>query len=122
MSKSTARDLAFQMAYLTAGAEHALNIGRITHRLKGDPDGHPALGGGHMDLVDNLVDCAEVVTKYLDGLPVGTDYPGVFEYEVTEEMGKWFVDQHTLTDTPTLDDFKDELHRQAAAFFSQPPL
>lgn len=50
--------------------------------------------GAHISLVTELLRYAPYIDQLLEaGAAVVGDYPGVAQYEVTEEFGKWFTEQ-----------------------------
>lgn len=109
---------AVQLVYLVAGAERQMYIYGIAARLKGTNPQHPLTdAGGHIGMVTALQKHAERVATHLDIhlRDPDAEFPGVFEYEVTEELGAWLADNPNAS----LDEFTDELRRCSAAFFAQ---
>ena len=69
-------------------------------------------------MVNDLLPYAELVAAYI-AIRVGKqDFPGVFEYEVTEELGEWLAnaaEASALTEAT----FKAQLEIVGDKFFSQ---
>lgn len=111
-------DAAVHLVYLVAGIEHKLALHRTTNRLLDEDFQHPLLGaGGHIGMVVDLAPKAKLIADYIvehDSLH-SDDYPGVFEYEVTELLGQWYADNPKATD----EEFAAQLDATAVAFFSQ---
>jgi hypothetical protein len=81
--------------------------------------------GGHIGMVTDLVPYADQVAEYLLE-HAGQDFPGVFEYEVTEDLGAWLANNTsydssawTVTNRPLPILFAAELASKGDAFFSQ---
>jgi hypothetical protein len=109
-------DFAIQLVYLVAGAEPRIDIQHITNRLMGSESDHPLrVGGGHIGMVEDLISYAKQVSAYLRTRPDDQEFPGVFEYEVTESLGAWLADNW---ETVGLYSFNTELEARAAAFFT----
>jgi hypothetical protein len=109
-------DFAIQLVYLVAGAEPRIDIQHITNRLMGSESDHPLrAGGGHIGMVEDLISYAKQVSAYLRIRPDDQEFPGVFEYEVTESLGAWLADNWETVD---LYSFNTELEARAAAFFA----
>jgi hypothetical protein len=107
-----------QLVYLVAGIESRLRLHQVAERLTGDNDDHSlTCRGGHIAMVTDLQPFADLVGAYVEAKIANPDFnfPGVFEYEVTEELGKWYADNPDSTP----DEFAAELHRQGDAFFAQ---
>lgn len=113
---------AMQLVYLVAGAETVMDLYRVTQRLKGTDSGHPLTeGGGHIGMVDELMPFAELVDQHLESLST-QDFPGVFEYEVTEMLGAWlarYAEQQAPGTASLMDAFTVEMQRQSDLFFAQ---
>ena len=109
-------DVAVQLVYLVAGADDAIRDERAMHRLRGEGDYATVLErlGGHIGMVQEFLPFAEMVSAYVTSRT--QDFPGVFEYEVTEELGKWFARKEGAA---TVKEFAAELEIQGAAFFAQ---
>ena len=89
--------VAMQMAYLMAGVESVLVQHRIKTRLLGNEEAHPCCeGGGHIGFVSEVVPLADMVATEIAKRD-GQDFPGVFEYEVTEGIGKWYAENYEAT-------------------------
>lgn len=69
--------------------------------------------GGHIGIMSDLLLLAAESENRLKFLGV-TDYPGVYDYEVSEPFGKWFAEND-----PTHNDATAKLHEMIAAFFAQ---
>jgi hypothetical protein len=103
--------------YLVAGAEPRIDIHHITNRLISTDSDHPLRAdGGHIGMVEDLISYAKQVSAYLRTKPDGQEFPGVFEYEVTESLGSWLADNWETADPNS---FNTELEAQATAFFAQ---
>ena len=110
-------DIAVQLVYLVAGVEGKTRLHRITERLKGTNDDHPITEeGGHTGMVSDLIPYAKQVSAYLTLMSGKQDFPGVFEYEVTESMGAWLAENW---ESAGPNSFQTELEAQGSAFFSQ---
>lgn len=72
--------------------------------------------GGWISVTQRL---AELAMQFQDWIATwigdGRDYPGVFEYEVVESMGRWFY-SHSMC---MADEFMAEARKQTEAFFNQ---
>jgi len=112
---------AVQLVYLVAGIDEKLRIHRVTQRLTDCKDHTLVAGGGHIGMVTDLLPWAAKVAKHLAAKADMQDFPGVFEYEVTEELGSWAADaaQNGLVHA---DDFEAELNRLSELFFAQSAL
>jgi hypothetical protein len=110
-------DVAVQLVYLVAGTEWKVKLHEITGRLTDDQSDHPMrTDGGHIGMVNDLLPYARQVSEFLSSQPSDREYPGVFEYEVTESLGAWLADNW---EPATHDLFKAELEAQATAFFTR---
>ena len=62
---------------------------------KANYESHANVHGGHIGIVNNLYIYAEWIEEHLSAHYYGRDdieWPGVFHYEVTEELGEWLFD------------------------------
>ena len=112
-------EVAIQLTYLVAGAETKMKLFNVTERLIGRNNAHALTDGhGHVGMVNDLLPYAELVAAYI-AIRVGKqDFPGVFEYEVTEELGEWLAnaaEASALTEAT----FKAQLEIVGDKFFSQ---
>lgn len=112
-------EFAVHLVYLVAGIERKLALHRTTDRLLGTDTSHPLTeSGGHVGMVIELVPkaklIADLLAEYVELHP-GFGSPGVFEYDVTEELGLWYADNPESTD----DEFAAQLAAMTAAFFSR---
>ena len=113
------RTVATQLVYLVTGIDTVLQTHRVRVRLTGEDEDHPiTAGSGHIGMVDDMYPYAEAVVAYIDSR-MDQDFPGVFEYEVTETLGTWLANNWTDEEPPTLASFNAELERQGDAFFAQ---
>lgn len=109
-------DVATQLVYLVAGIELEAAKYRVTQRLLGNEDeAHPIMSsGGHIGMVADLLPYAKMVSAHIATLE---DFPGVYEYQVTECLGVWLAkdaeDKHKhygMFLTPsTMHQFKEQL-------------
>lgn len=112
-------ETAVQLAYLLAGVEPVLQTYAVAQCLAGGDD-HPILrDGGHIGMVTELLPFAKIVAQYVEDAVGKQDFPGVFEYEVTEELGTWLANSHA---NPSHDSsrgtlFIAELKKLGAFFF-----
>lgn len=85
-------DVATQLVYLVAGVERETTKHRVTQRLLGnDDEAHPIMSsGGHTGMVADLLPYAKLISSYLASL-AEQDFPGVYEYQVTECLGIWLA-------------------------------
>ncbi len=96
--------------YLMAGADRARGAGWYTGSLDSV--------GGHIGLAAELAPYAEKIELFLmKHTNQDTDWPGVFHYEVTEELGKWFVEH--LEEKNLRTKFNLELERRFKAFINR---
>ena len=110
-------DVAIQLVYLVAGVEGKTRLHRVTERLKGTNEDHPITEeGGHTGMVSDLIPYAKQVSAYLAAEAEKQDFPGVFEYEVTESLGAWLAENWESAG-PT--SFQNELEAQSDVFFSR---
>lgn len=85
-------EAAIQLVYLVVGAQTAICLSRVTNRLVGESVYHPLTHrGGHIGMVEDLRPFANAVAAYIEEQTVRQDFPGVFEYEVTEALGEWIA-------------------------------
>ncbi|MEJ1959751.1 MAG: hypothetical protein WDM70_10295 [Nitrosomonadales bacterium] len=78
---------------------------------------------GRLELVDALVSHVPLATQLCNYAAItnGGDYPGVFDYEVSELFGAWFG-EYILThggDEPSRKEVEDWLVKAVEEFFSQ---
>lgn len=119
-------DVATQLVYLVAGVETEASKYRVTQRLLGnDDEAHPIMSsGGHTGMVADLLPYAKLVSAHIAFMQ-SQDFPGVFEYEVTESLGSWLAraakEQNSgLFAVPSvLTQFREELARESKKFFDQ---
>lgn len=79
-----------------------------------------AWGAGYVELVDAMTDHVEFIEAcFHAGNEAADGCPGVFDYEVSSEIGQWMANEIIANgDLPTKKDIEDEIVRRAAAFFS----
>ena len=119
-------DVATQLVYLVAGVETEASKHRVTQRLLGNEDyAHPIMhSGGHTGMVAELIPYAKLISAHITTMQA-QDFPGVFEYEVTEHMGGWLAKAAEDRDCgmyavpPLVTQFKEELARESKKFFDQ---
>lgn len=89
--------------------------------MTGNPANRDAeAAGGELGLIDYVADYASIVASLVNAADAHQyEYSGVFEYEVTETLGKWLCDQG---DGISKKDFGVELLRQAKDFFGNQPV
>lgn len=78
-------------------------------------------GLGFLELISELVGHAELSELLLEQQFAGADYPGVYDYEVSEPFGKWFgayIFEHG-GQLPPVEECNAELVRRISAFFNQ---
>jgi len=116
-------DVATQLVYLVAGVERETTRHQVTQRLKGTDESHAILAlGGHTGMVADLIPYAKLTSAHIATL-CDQDFPGVYEYQVTEELGVWLAkaacDQYTGVHAipPLVDQFKEQLLKLSIAFF-----
>lgn len=84
-------DVATQLVYLVAGVERETTKYQVTQRLLGKSEDHAILaGGGHTGMVADMLPYAKLISSYLASL-AEQDFPGVYEYQVTECLGIWLA-------------------------------
>lgn len=104
-------EAAIQLAYLVAGADSAVNL-VPTDRQQ---DHAIQSSGGHIGMVADLLVFAEQVADYFDSaLESGSHGQGVFQYEVTVELGKFLAENWGSADTQKL--FTAKLQELGANF------
>ena len=101
--------------YLMLGAQDALRKHAVVSRLTTN-DVHTAQMNGHLEMVSRLSDFAVIVADHYVNLSLH-DIPGIFEYEVTEWLGTWAIDNFDAS----ILDFTDELERQIYSFLAGHP-
>lgn len=107
---------ALHLVYLVSGVEQVTVLHRVTCRLKGADVDHPiTAGGGHIGMVEELLPYAQQIADYIAGVPEDQEWPGVFEYQVTESLGAWLAANWESAGPVA---FGEELTKQASAFFS----
>jgi len=108
-------ELAVQLVYLVAGIEQGLKKHEITNLMLGSDAPHPLVAdSGHIGMVMNQVFKAELITRYIAGRYRGWQFPGVFEYEVTEPLGVWIAENPEAS----IADFTAQLESSSRAFFN----
>ena len=109
---------AIQLVYLVAGAEDVIDEQRAKNRVVESVDYSQFTEqvSGHIGMTHEFLPLAEIVAGYLTGLKEDQDFPGVFEYEVTERLGEWLV-RNWGNFTPDI--FLAEVESQGALFFAQ---
>ncbi len=110
MRDELARDMVLQGMFLLQGAENHIN--RYPHF-----ESVLERTAGYIGLASDLIRYAEIVATFLwKHTDQDTNYPGVFEYEVTEPLGAWLVanwsDDHVIG-------FEAELEHRFDAFMNQ---
>jgi hypothetical protein len=94
---------------------------------------HSGNHGGYIGIVCDMYDYAVLVDQELDNYcneyyekhGTETNYPGVFEYEVTEEIGKWlFYHPEHFSSSAASEAFAAETFRRTRFWFAlnQPPV
>lgn len=82
------KDILLNAAYLSNGLDQHPQIDNILDHWD----------GGHLELTAQLMRYAAFFTALeLAAAAVTNDYPGVFQYEVVEDFGRWFGDHILLT-------------------------
>lgn len=119
-------DVATQLVYLVAGIEFEASKHRVTQRLLGNKAyAHPIMAsGGHTGMVADLLPYAKLVSEHITSMQA-QDFPGVFEYEVTESLGMWLAKTaeeqgpliFPLTARPS--QFKKQLALESKKFFDR---
>ncbi|NQW81314.1 MAG: hypothetical protein HQ445_09090 [Polaromonas sp.] len=112
-------EAAIQLVYLVEGIEPVLAAHQVATRLNPATPGHlMTADGGHLGMVSDLADYAVDVADYINKMVGVQDFPGVFEYEVTSELGTWMA-KLPGDQWPSRDAFKAELEKLGAEFFAQ---
>ena len=118
-------DVATQLVYLVAGIETQETKYRVTQRLLGNDDTHPLMASsGHIGMVCDLLPYAKAVSARL-ATQAAQEFPGVYEYEVTECMGIWLAraaedTNEGLFPYPNiLIQFNEQLEKLTTEFFNQ---
>lgn len=108
---------AIQLVYLVDGITPVL----AAHHKADQHTDHPIkASGGHIGMVNDLLPFAEIVATYqADADLKGAEYPGVFEYEVTEQLGGWLADHWVSFGDQLFVLFAAELERLGTEFFLQ---
>lgn len=111
-------DAAIQLVYLVAGVETKLRLFEVTERLKTSDEVHLLVDGcGHTGMVADMLPYAVIVADWLETQAAQT-FPGVFEYEVTEELGEWIADAEQAG-MLTVETFTQQLEILGQKFFNQ---
>lgn len=101
---------ALQAIYLACGAEDYMREYPTAYDLE------PL--GGHIGLMEMLADFGGAVRDYItSNTDESTPYPGVFEYEVTEPLGRWVIANLSEPFLKVL--FMAELDRRFRLFMEQ---
>lgn len=105
--------LATTIAFLAIGANGHANMFKL---LGNDV--------GHIEMITDIVEHADYVERlYEAGILASGGCPGVFDYEVAEVAGRWYIDNTTVVDghveQPTAEAFRDQLRQLAFDFFSK---
>lgn len=74
--------------------------------------------GGHLEVASRVSELALVAHEYLQTPPMlahnqAGDWPGVYEYEVSEPTGRWLQQNSTCTD----EEFRQELEQRTEQWF-----
>lgn len=79
------------------------------------------IGTGCFELVQSAMNYTELAQDMaMTGFAIVGDYPGVFEYEVAEEAGVWYVAEALATRAvPAADRMYGKLYELTVAFFSR---
>lgn len=80
---------AIQLAFLMDGfnQSHKCQFG---HGAEGDKyETHADKLGGYIGIVEAMQQYGQVVHELVSRESIDREFPGVFEYEVTEDLGKW---------------------------------
>lgn len=113
------QDVAIQLVYLVDGAQQQVDAHfKANRRVANQPDHALVAAGGHIGMVSDLLPYANTVACWIKAKGA-QDFPGVFEYEVTESMGHWLADaaeSETLTNAA----FSAQLETIGNQFFNRP--
>lgn len=88
---------------------------------------HANTHNGYIGIVSNMAAYAYAVCDALDEYILtnyfdNVEYPGVFEYEVTEELGAWlFTRPEAFTEGRTSPQFKSQAKAKIEAWFNPVP-
>lgn len=110
--------VAVQAMFLYEGALYKLDVHRTAEKLDPSIGEHDALDRGYVGMAFDLAKHAEQIAAFLAPYEDNPrmEWPGVFEYEVTEPLGRWYADNPHCT----WDEFQVELERRAKEYFEQP--
>lgn len=75
----------------------------------------PEGDSGHIGVTYRIAHLAQVIERYVLTL-APENYPGVFEYEIVEEIGGWWYDNSMCTDG----EFMAELHIRCTKWWAEP--
>ena len=102
----------------TTAAFIAMGYASIERRFMRDV--YEDVGCGQIELVCGFADLAEEIQTILEAEYADHDYPGVFDYEVSEEIGIWYACEVERTHAlPDPGDVRRETRRRIAEFFAQ---
>ena len=102
-------DLAVTASFMWNGA---LETGTTADELYG------MWGMGAFELHQELSQYALLSENILDAIP-RKNFPGVYDYEVSEPFGMWFAEQLVKGSVPTVESGTNELIRLVTMFFAK---
>ncbi len=96
MKPTNHEDAAIQLVFLVEGVERSIKLHHTTMRLKGLEEDHDIIASaGHYGMVSDLYLYAVQVSRFLGDIVRNQNFPGVYEYEVTEALGFWLAENWT---------------------------
>ncbi len=105
-------------AFMMEGLRDLAGIEGITYR-----EILEAWGDGCLEMVQAMTEHAPLVeVLYTEALNGDTDFPGVFDYEVSAMFGRWFgkrIYHNAETGIPTDAECEAKVRELVAAFFGQ---
>lgn len=100
--------IAVTAMYLMQGANTKYHFGLLEHC------------DGHLGLASDLARFAVAFTRFIDdNTDAATDWPGVLEYEVTEQLGAWLAVELCTRHAVTMEAFLAEARTRFDAFMQQ---
>lgn len=114
IARGMAENAAMQAMFLYDGA--------VRRRQLAEKDDDFEWGGGYIEMAQDLLPLAFLMAREWERV-VGDrhDWPGVYEYEVTEDLGAWVVEQCARGyQWPSIAQFRDEWKKRNDEWFNRP--
>lgn len=115
INEDIARDIAVAVAYLWQGFDKTACI-----QPRSEYELHAAIHGGALGIVSALWRPAYIVEQIVNKAVVaGTEFPGVIQYEVYEELGSWLFDHPAALEYPSNGQFEGHAQSVITTWFER---